>query len=269
MQLSQLTQLPRYNYLVRIINPEQRSKFIVKIWHDTCEKFEHTTELKTKLVATFEDKLPPLSKLECGYLHKGSKRWIKNDQDLEAMYKLFTSGDEITIWFEGRSVSPEQPARSGRKRKAGELEPSTKQADRVDELAHELFEKHGETYSMPQLRLWARMLLNKQYKSMDKAPPYPPFQEKVHKARKHDNNLSDALTSAATAVVGLLNGTDPSTSTSTCMSPGKRARVSGQYLEQLERLKNLQQSRVLSIEEFEEQKKFALDNIRKLNETSS
>ena len=264
MRLSQLTQLPHFNYLVRVINPEQRSKFIVKIWHDTHEKFERATELKTKLVASFEDKLPPLSGLECGYLHKGSKRWIENDQDLEAMYKLFTSGDEITIWCEGRrSVSPEMPARSGRKRKADEPEPSTKQADRIYELAHELYEKHGETYSMPQLRLWARMLLNKQYKSMDKAPPYPPFLEKVPKARKHDN-LSDALTSAATAVVGLLNGTE---SSSTCMSPGKRARVSGQYLEHLEKLKNLHQSGVLSIEEFEEQKKFALDNIRKINET--
>ena len=156
------------------------------------------------------------------------------------MYKLFTSGDEITIWCDGRSVSPGQPARSGRKRKADEPESSTKQADKIDELAHELYEKHGETYNMIQLRLWARMLLNKQYKSMDKAPPYPPFQEKFHRARKHDN-LSDALTSAATAVVGLLSGTDSHASTSTCMSPGKRARVSGQYLEHLEKLKNLHQ----------------------------
>ena len=92
---------------------------------------------------------------------------------------------------------------------------------------------------------------------MDKAPPYPPFLEKVPKARKHDNNLSDALTSAATAVVGLLNGTK---SNSTCMSPGKRARISGQYLEHLEKLKNLHQSGFLSIEEFGEQKKFALES---------
>ena len=61
------------------------------------EKFEHATELKTKLVASFEDKLPPLSGLEYDYLHKGSKRWIENDQDLEAMYKLFTSGDVFFI----------------------------------------------------------------------------------------------------------------------------------------------------------------------------
>ena len=49
------------------------------------------------------------------------------------------------------------------------------------------------------------------------------------------------------------------------MSPGKRACVSGLYLEQLERLKTLQQFRVLMCEEFEEQKSYALKNISELN----
>lgn len=177
------------------------------------------------------------------------------------MYKLFSTNDEITLWCEGR-LPPDQPTKGGRKRKADELEQSTK-TDKIDELAHELYQKHGETYSMQQFRLWARMLLNKQYKSMETAPPYPPFQEKIHKTCKQENSLSDALTSAATAVVGLLQG--ESATLSPGVSPGKRAHVSGQYLEQLEKFKKLRGSEVLSAEEFEEQKKFALDNIRKLN----
>lgn len=138
--------LPHYNYLVRIINPEQRSKFVAKIWHDVHEKFECASELKMKLVAGFEDKLPSLSDLECGYLHKSSKRWIENDQDLEAMYKLFDPGDEITVWCVG--WLPEQQVGSGRKRKAEEPEPATKHAEKIDELAHELYEKHGEPYGL-------------------------------------------------------------------------------------------------------------------------
>ena len=31
---------------------------------------------------------------------KGSKRWVEDD-DLEAMYKIFDSTDGITIWCEG------------------------------------------------------------------------------------------------------------------------------------------------------------------------
>ena len=82
-------------------------------------------------------------------------------------------------------------------------------------------------------------------------------------------SLSDALTSAATVVVGLLKGDtnvqSPSAKPSEALSPGRRARVSGQYIEHLERLKALKESGVLSDEEFKEQKTYALNNIRDLN----
>ena len=42
-----------YNYLVRIINPEQKTKFITKVWHDVHEKFESTQQLKKQLIITF------------------------------------------------------------------------------------------------------------------------------------------------------------------------------------------------------------------------
>ena len=49
------------------------------------------------------------------------------------------------------------------------------------------------------------------------------------------------------------------------VSPGKHASVSGLYLEQLERLRALQQSEVLTSEEFEEQNAYTLKNLRELN----
>ena len=225
-------------------------------------KFEHVSGLKSKLVADHEDKFPPVGDLECEYFHKGSKRWIENDQDLEPMYNLFMANDEITIWCEGK-LPTVQSAR-GCKRKAEEQELPTKtKPDKFDELAHELYEKHGESYSMPQFRLWARMYLNKQYKSLDKAPPYPPFQEKAPKMRKQESSLSEALTSATTAVVGLLHG-EPS-AVNTTVSPGKRARVAGQYLEHLEKLKSLHEAKILSDEEFDEQKSLLWTIYVKLN----
>ena len=96
---------------------------------------------------------------------------------------------------------------------------------------------------------------------MDVAPPYLPFQN--HGKTPKPENLTDALTSAATAVVNVLNG--KILCVSTTMTPEKRAHVSGQYLEHLERIKSLHDSGVLSSEEFAEQKRFALDNIRKIN----
>ena len=56
------------------------------MWHDINEKFLSADELKQKLTASFKEKLPPISELQCGYLEKKSgKRWIENDKDLEAM----------------------------------------------------------------------------------------------------------------------------------------------------------------------------------------
>ena len=133
------------------------------------------------------------------------------------------------------------------------LLPPTKRADKIDQLALELHKKHGDQYSMPHLRIWARMILNKQHKSMDLAPPFPQFKDHATKNTPKRDNLTDALTSAATAVVGLLKGGEPVTSVA--LSPGNQARVSGQYLEQL---KSLHESGVLTTEEFNEQKMYAL-----------
>ena len=92
-------------------------------------------------------------------------------------------------------------------------------------------------------------------------PSIPMFSGTTSKPPRRES-LSDAITSAATAVVGLIKGND---STSAALSPGKRARVSGQYLEHLEKLSHLYELGVLSSDEFEEQKSFALNNIRELN----
>ena len=103
---------------------------------------------------------------------------------------------------------------------------------------------------------------NGQHSSLDIPPSIPLFSGTICKPPKRDP-LSDALTSA-TAVVGYIKGSD-SSSTGAALSPGKRAQVSGQYLEHLEKLRHLHDLGVLSADEFEEQKTFALNNIRQLN----
>ena len=76
--------------------------------------------------------------------------------------------------------------------------------------------------------------------------------------------LSEALTSAATAVVGVLKG-QPSDNDLPTIDVISCAKVSGQYLEHLEKLKKLLECGVLSTAEFEEQKEIALTNIKQLN----
>lgn len=231
-------------------------------------KFRHVEELKDQLTTSFGDKLESLSDLECGYMEKNSKRWLESDRDVEAMYITFKPGDEITLWCDGTRPEANKATQEGKKRKTDSTEepPSKRKAkeDTVDELTKTLQEKHGEKWSMPQYRLWARMKHNGQHSSLESPPSIPIFSGASSKPPKRDS-LSDALTSAATAVVGMLKGSDSTTGTGTALSPGKRARVSGQYLEHLEKVRHLHDLGVLSTAEFEEQKSFALNNIRQLN----
>ena len=60
----------------------------------------------------------------------------------------------------------------------------------------------------------------------------------IRRTPRHDSNpLRDALTNAATAVVNLLISRQSSSPSVTAgISPSKQAAVSGQYLDQLEKL---------------------------------
>ena len=101
---------------------------------------------------------------------------------------------------------------------------------------------------------------NGQHSSLDEPLPYPLFSGGPKKTAKHESALTEALTSCAN-VVGVITG-NHMVSAPGSVSP---ARVSGLYLEQLERLRALKQSGVLTSEEFEEQKAYTLKNIRELN----
>ena len=118
------------------------------------------------------------------------------------------------------------------------------------------------------------MMINKQHDEMDHPPNIPLITGGVNKhARKE--SLTDAISGAATAFVkalashraSLQKPPQPCAATNainTGVSLSSKARLSGQYIEQL---KSLQESGVLSEEEFEEQKTFALQNIRGLNKS--
>ena len=255
---------------MKIVNPEQKSRFVTKIWHNVGTKFDSPATLKERLFETFQDKLPPISSLEIGYFERrgSAKRWIEDQDDLDAMYRSFVAGDEITLWVHGHQKDHVEKAGKKRKREVHD-EPSSKRADRdrqIELVFQQLQELHNEQYSGPQLRLWARMKVNGQHDSMESPPNIPLFTpSKVSKG----NSLNEALTSAATAVVSMLKGTsEPSRQggpKSEAMSHGKRAHVSGTYLDHLDKLKKLLESGVLSQQEFEEQKRFILNNICSLN----
>ena len=194
---------------------------------------------------TFEDKLPPCCSLDIGYFERrgSAKRWIEDQDDLDAMYRAFSPGDEITLWTHGRSQE-EALNKAGKKRKRDDgQDPLSKRADKenwIDMVFQQLKELHGEQFSGPQLRLWARMNVNCQHESLDSPPRIPIFSGVTPTKTVMSNSLNE---SAATAVVSMLKTTPESPQQSSSpMSPAKRAHVSGAYLEHLDKLKKLLES---------------------------
>jgi len=110
------------------------------------------------------------------------------------------------------------------------------------------------------------MKINGQHESLDAPPNIPTFTgSRPNPKATRGDSLSDALTSAAMAVVGLLKDSGKGAITNTTLSPAKREHVCGQYLDHLEKLKKLYKSDILTKEEFEEQKQFTLRNLCQIN----
>ena len=85
--LPQIHNLHHHITTVCIINPGQRSKHINKIWLRVSAKFDHTNEMKMKLLHDFEDRLPVLNDLElyivCVIFTKGQRDGLKMTKTLK------------------------------------------------------------------------------------------------------------------------------------------------------------------------------------------
>ena len=144
----------------------------------------------------------------------------------------------------------------------------------LESTVQELSDMHGEKYTEAQLRVWARLVVNGLHKDMDSPPNIPiisgePVKKKRKiKAPKENDSLTDVIKTAVSAFAEKLGSPSRCSSSpkAACgISPSTKAKVSSEYLGQLSSLRELLEKGVLSDEEFQEQKRFALSNLRSLN----
>ena len=115
----------------------------------------------------------------------------------------------------------------------------------MDETFQKLKEKHGDSYTIPLLRLWARVVIAGHHDSLESPPALPQFKKKIGSSTTTDHEQA-------------------STCQTTGMSPEKIADVRSKYMEQLQQIKVLHDGGVLNVEEYEEQKSIILVSLRKL-----
>ena len=203
--------------------------------HYYHSKFPSVTSVKAHLLDEFSDMLPKDLSFSVGFYEGSFKRLLLKAEDLEIMYKL--NKKDICLWCDGiaeeGSSSTSASGPSTKKPKEG-MSRREQQEVNIDDTFVQLKEKHGSDYSVPLLRLWARVIINGHHDSFDDPPDLPQFKSK--KASGSDKSLS----------------------------PCKVADMRGKYIEQLQQIKSLSNDGVLDQGEYEEQKSIILATLRKL-----
>jgi hypothetical protein len=207
-----------------------------------------------------------------------TKRWLVSQEDLTSMYLKFTSGWEIFLWCNGRDDESENvPASLKRKNDCPTTTKRQAREDELDSIFKQLKEKHEDKYTIPQLRLWARMISCGTHDDIDEPPRVPMIVGAPLPKRQKQESLTTALVGAATAFANAISPkvncpsspsstpTTPTRSTSrTGLSPGRAADVRMKNLEQLRYMQKLTEDGIFSVEEFMEQKHHIMEALRKL-----
>ena len=258
------------------------------------DQFESLTSLKMKLIDAFGELVPSTIDFQTRYFwgKQSTKFWIMCQDDLNAMYKCLhdTMKGNILLWCDARSsatgtsTQEVQPSSGNRKRKSQSDPPVSKRQqteDDVEETVKGLKEKHGTKFTMPLLRLWARMIAAGNHESMEDPPKIPAITGITPKREKRES-LADAISHAAMTFADafqpkvqmasannslVINQTTPPKLPSTSrvgLSPGRITELRVKKLQELRELQRLLEENILSEEEFTEQKSLVLDSLRKL-----
>jgi len=251
---------------VKIINPQRKSDVVVKQLHQVQSKFDSVIDLCVKLVKELQQKVPNSFTFSVGY-YEGQhhvKMAIESDEDLQAMYKKYPSG-EITLWCDG--AVQETSANAGKKRKREETSFTSKFHERekeVEEVYKELVKKHSDSYDTPKLRLWARMIASNLHENMDVPPALPAFGGGLYKKSRQDS-FTSILSSTAVAVTQALKSNSTQACNSEASATALHVDLRMKNLQQLGYLKQLYDDNILTDAEFSEQKENILKAIKKLN----
>ena len=191
-------------------------------------------------------------------------------KDLDCMYSKFKADSEILLWVEiVEDQDSDDLDEPDRKRKKSSGSTKKEEEDSVDAIYDKLFCTHKESFSVPQLRLWARMIHCGTHDSYE-IPPHVPM---IIGNTPHPkaNSLTDAITGVAEAVAKAFapQTTPTQSSNSSCIatgiSPGKSTEIRMKNLEQLRVLHQLHQEKIIDDKELVEQKSIILCTLRKLS----
>ena len=223
--------------------------------------FRSVQSLQKALRATFGETFDGVEPIEVGYIEpghgsRGKQRWLTSTEDLQDMYTMYERRSEILLWAFSAGTS----GNSKRKRTKSPTDKSTPAAtkaprsnfqehtlkiQKVEEIAKDLKERHGDKYTSEQYNVWAHMIHMGKHDSRLIPPDKPFFRTSGTQQEQTRSPASQA------PVVNSL-----------CVSPGKRIGLRTECMEQLDKWYALLEKGVITTEQYEEHQQKILKDMK-------
>ena len=276
---------------IKVINPSKKREsktYMLNVPTDQVHNLKTLRELILeqlgKNVVSFD------LHFDVGYFSSTHKISIVEGDDIKTELKrLFERGK--TLWCDGKSAkqsmpavvcvdsdSDDEPPTKKSKKMASALDSKTL---RVDTLANELKEKHGNKYNKIQCKLWAEALDVGRYKSKEE-PPLGPIWGRQKPKRSNEGGIqamASAFTHMANSVASAFSGPDGNTTTSVStptkvvttsstlphgISPGRRIELQEKLFNQIDMLHRMYEKGAITSSQFETRRESLLSQMDKL-----
>jgi hypothetical protein len=153
-----------FEYSIKIVNPVWMSEFKnVRVckWM-CCQKLEELRGFLGVKVPPIEidGHKPNFKTVDVGYIEpghgmKGKKQWLLTDADVEEMYKKHFGKSSILLW----AYACVHPTKTKHNRRVDSTYAEHKDSlDDANEKFEELRNKHGDKYTLEQLKMWAEYI---------------------------------------------------------------------------------------------------------------
>lgn len=248
---------------MKIYDPSKRSKFSVRQMHNVSQRFKSVTALRSAIWHEFADAIPDEGEFNVGFFEgkQHTKKWLVTNQDLDAMYSYFIGKPCVNLWCDGKVVEEEEEEEIVPRKKQKRETKRSEREEQLEDVFQQLKRRHGDEYSGPQLRLWARMFVANTHDDLDRPPNVPLIVGHVQRQPRRES-LSDAFSNAASAIAKALS--PPTTPSQSTCSPSKVVDIRMKNLEQLRCLQQLREDGILTNEEFLLQKSIVLKSLNQL-----
>jgi len=191
---------------VKVINPTKKSDIIIRQLHNFYAEFTSVNALWVKLIEEFQEQVPDTLKFSVGYFDGQHQMSLVNCDDLHTMYSKYRFGGEIILWCSGRYHEVDACPCRKRKSDTGLLKRQEKEEE-LESIFKDLKSRHNEKYTLPQLKLWVRMISSSIHSDMDTPPDVPAFRESSKKPRKE--TFAEAIADAAVTIKKAFSTNDP------------------------------------------------------------